>query len=254
MPVSDGLYYSEHRGDESRPLVVLIHGAGSSHLMWPSLMRRLSGWSILALDLPGHGRSTGPGCTAVAGYANRVIDFLLTRQVRKVVIIGHSLGGAVALLLAFEHAHVVAGLGVISGAARLRLPPALQAVLRAGHALPEALREMQALGFSPHTPQARRERMLLPLQRANPVVLAGDWQAAADFDLRSRLSVLDMPAWLAVGQDDRLTGPAEARFLKAFLPRASLQVIPRAGHFLPLEQPAALSAGFQAFLGGIAGQ
>jgi pimeloyl-ACP methyl ester carboxylesterase len=228
--------------------VVLIHGAGSSHLVWPPLMRRLAGCAILALDLPGHGRSGGPGCRSVAAYAARVLDFLAEKRAFQVALVGHSLGGAVALHLALEHPHLVYGLGLISSGARLGLPPALRQALEAPHALPDALRALARLAFSPHTPATLRDQLLQPLRRASPTVLLGDWQSAADFDVRARMLPLDMPAWVATGADDRLTPPSSASFLAAFLPRAALQLVPRAGHFLPLEQPAALSAGFSDFI------
>ena len=248
MPVTGGLYYSEHKGGQGQRTVVLLHGAGSSHLVWPPLMRRHPGCTILALDLPGHGRSGGAGCRSAAGYAARVLDFLAEKRAFQVALVGHSLGGAVALQLALEHPHLVRGLGLISTGARLGLPPALRQALEAPHALPDALQAFTRLAFSPHTPATQREQWMQPLRRAHPTVLLGDWQAAADFDARARMLPLDVPAWVAAGADDRLTPPAYATFLAAFLPRAVMQLVPRAGHFLPLEQPAALSEGFSAFL------
>ena len=63
MPVAADLYYHIYEGSEEgrRPPVVLIHGAGGTHLHWPSEVRRLPGYRVLALDLPGHGKSGGAG-------------------------------------------------------------------------------------------------------------------------------------------------------------------------------------------------
>lgn len=248
MPVTSGLYYSEHKSRPGSRVVVLIHGAGSNHLVWPPLMRRMPGWHILALDLPGHGRSDPPGRRSIADYAASVLDFLAEMQAYRAALVGHSLGGAVALQLAHTHPQLVSGLGLVSTGARLPIPPALQQAQQAPHALPDALQAFQKLAFSPHTPHEVCARLMQPLQRVHPSVLLGDWHAAADFDLRAQLPLMDIPAWIAVGADDRLTPRASAAFLSARLPRAVLQVVPHAGHFLPLEQPAALSTGFSAFL------
>ena len=62
MPITAGLHYFLHEG--GRPVkspVVLIHGAGMDHSAWPPEIRRLAGENVFTLDLPGHGKSKGPG-------------------------------------------------------------------------------------------------------------------------------------------------------------------------------------------------
>src|SRR5512142_1639337 len=98
MPTAAGLYYFAHGAENvSRPPVILIHGAGGSHLSWPPQMRRLHDERILAVDLPGHGKSAGVGHHAVEDYAAGILAFLAALKLNQAVLVGHSLGGAVAL-------------------------------------------------------------------------------------------------------------------------------------------------------------
>ncbi len=76
--------------------MVLIHGAGGNLAFWPPQVRRLPGALVYALDLPGHGQSTGPGFDEIGQYAAAVLAFLDTESLPPVLLAGHSMGGAVA--------------------------------------------------------------------------------------------------------------------------------------------------------------
>lgn len=252
MPETIGIYYSENLGGQLERPVVLLHGAGSSHLVWPPLMRRLAGYTILALDLPGHGKSKGGSCDSIETYAEVLLDFLAEKRIYQVGLVGHSMGGAVALQIALKHPQLIAGLGLISTGAHFDLPPALVEDFQYTFAREKALQTFEKLAFSPATEAQAREKIMRHLRQAHWTTLEDDWQACAAFDIRAHLPRLDVPAWVTVGADDRLTPLPSAQFLAARLPRARLQIVPRAGHFLPLEQPAVLSAGFVAFLATLA--
>jgi pimeloyl-ACP methyl ester carboxylesterase len=127
MPVSGNLYFSQHckKVSETPPLV-LIHGAGGTHLYWPPEIRRLPGYCVYAIDLPGHGKSEFcDGQQTIGEYARYLVQWLESIQLRRAVLVGHSMGSAIALSLAIHHPEYVIGLGLISGGARLRVHPDL---------------------------------------------------------------------------------------------------------------------------------
>jgi pimeloyl-ACP methyl ester carboxylesterase len=78
------------------------------------------------------------------------------------------------------------------------------------------------------------------LAATNTAVLHGDFLACDGFDVMERLGMIDRPALVVVGEDDRMTPVKYARFLAETLPRARLEIIPGAGHMVMLEQPAAV--------------
>ena len=126
MPVSADLYYHFYEGSNEgqRPSVILIHGAGGNHLYWPSEIRRLPGYRVFALDLPGHGKSGGRGQQSISTYAEVVLEWLESVGIHSAVFVGHSMGGAIAMTLALDHPEHVLGLGLVSAGARLRVAPA----------------------------------------------------------------------------------------------------------------------------------
>ena len=105
--------------------VVLIHGAGGNHLLWPAALRRLQGATVYALDLPGHGRSRGPGRELIGDYAADVAGFMEAAGIDRAVLMGHSMGGAIAQQVALEIPQRVGGLVLLGTGARLPVAPAI---------------------------------------------------------------------------------------------------------------------------------
>src|SRR5215212_8694137 len=106
----------------SGPALVCIHGAGGTHAHWGYQLRDLSAVAqVYAIDLPGHGRSAPPGRGSIAGYAAALYDWMDTLGLDRAALIGHSMGGAVALWMALEAPERVAGLGLVGAGGRMRV-------------------------------------------------------------------------------------------------------------------------------------
>ena len=124
MPFATSLYYQSFDGQSSTKIpVVLIHGAGGNHLSWPSEIRRLHGYRIYALDLPGHGKSEGIGLQSIDAYAQAVISWVEAINLNKAFFIGHSMGSAIALTLAHRYSEQVIGLGLIGSSTKFPVNP-----------------------------------------------------------------------------------------------------------------------------------
>ena len=250
MPLSGNLYYSLHceRGAENPPLV-LIHGAAGTHLYWPPEIRRLPGYCIHALDLPGHGKSSAlDGQQAVADYAHYLVMWLQSIHVRRAVFVGHSMGGAIALSLAIDHPEYVVGLGLISSGARLRVHPDILKYAADSTTYLKATDMMVACSFSPNASPRLIELASRRLLETRQSVFSGDLQACNRFDIMDRLSSIQQPALVVCGADDQMTPVRYSQYLANCIPNAQLTVIPNAGHMVMIEQPAAVAQRLSAFL------
>ena len=119
------LWIADHRRQRQRPAALFIHGAGGSHLSFPAALRQLPSISPILVDLPGHGRSPGAGRASIADYALDIVALLDALAIDSAIMLGHSMGGAVAQWLALEHAARVDALVLAGTGARLPVNPAL---------------------------------------------------------------------------------------------------------------------------------
>ncbi len=105
------------------PSTVFVHGAGGNRQSWLLLLRDLAkrGLHGLALELPGHGASPGPGCSDIGEYAGIVQAFIEENLPSKTVLAGHSMGGAVAQECGLASPGILRGLILIGTGARLRV-------------------------------------------------------------------------------------------------------------------------------------
>src|ERR1700754_2964958 len=109
------------------PAVVIIHGAGFDHSTWALHSRWFAhhGYSVLAPDLPGHGRSGGNPLPTISDMADWTAALLDAAKAPKAKLVGHSMGSLIALETAARHPARVAGLGLIGTAATMTVGPDL---------------------------------------------------------------------------------------------------------------------------------
>ncbi len=230
-----------------RPSLVLLHGAGGNHLVWPKELLRLPETAVYALDLPGHGRSTGPGSDTIAAYADVVAEFLVATQLDQVVLAGHSMGGAVAQLLAVRQRPEVSGLVLISTGSRLRVADAILNQILPDFAA--AVATINRFAWSASTPPAQVMQGRTAMAATEPPVLYGDFAACNAFDLSAELHAITCPTLVLAAEEDQLTPVKYGRFLADHIANCRLVVIPQAGHMVMIEQPTAVAAAIAEFLG-----
>lgn len=226
--------------DASRPVVVLIHGAGADHTLWRGQTRYLAhhGWSPLAVDLPGHGRSGGTAGDTIEARGDAVIALLDALDVPAAALVGHSMGSLAALDAAGRHPDRVWALALLATNPRMAVHPALIEAARAGDttslALTRAWAHGSPVGGDPE-PGAWRQGVNWHTTAAvgldvyaDDFVACDTWEAASE-----RASTVACPAIVVSGSADRMTtrrgGAAMAELL------GCEHVVLDAGHQFPQE-------------------
>jgi pimeloyl-ACP methyl ester carboxylesterase len=229
--------------------LILIHGAGESHLHWPVQLRRLADESVLVLDLPGHGRSDDPGRETIGDYVDAVVALLDAVGVERAVVGGHSMGGAIAQVMALDRPERVAGLVLVGTGAKLRVAQALlDSILSDFDAILALVAEWS---FGPAAPDELRQLGVKTMGETDPAVLHGDFLACDRFDIRDRLAEIQAPTLVVGGTADRMTPIRFSRYLATHIPNAQLEVVEGAGHMVALERPEVVAAAVARFMTGL---
>ncbi len=250
MPSIANIYYHAYQEGELLP-VILLHGAGGSHLSWPSEVRRMPGYRVFALDLPGHGKSGGRGLQSISKYAEVVLEWLEAIGMHSAVFVGHSMGSAIVQTLALDHSEHVLGLALIGSATRMRVNPILIEETAHESTFLNAVGKVIAWSFGPQTSEVLKNLVAKRLVQTRPSVLHSDFLACDAYDVTSRISQISQPALVISGAEDRMTPVRNAYFLADSLPNAQLQVVEGAGHMVMLEKPGEVASALARFLAGI---
>ena len=231
--------------DPRLPVTVFVHGAAFDRTAW-KLQTRYFAWhggSVLAVDLPGHGRSDGPPLASIPAMADWLAAFMAAAGVREAALVGHSMGALVALDAAARHGAAVRKVALLGAAAAIPVNRALLDGAASGDR--RALELLTAWGYG------RRARYgghrmpgiwmtgggLRTLERAGTGVLHADLAATNAYDGAAAAAAVACPALLVIGERDVMTPARRGRALADLMADATAVVIPEAGHIMQDEAP-----------------
>jgi pimeloyl-ACP methyl ester carboxylesterase len=236
------------------PPVLLVHGLGEQGMrdFFPVLPAMARAHRVLALDLPGFGRSTRAAERYTPDRYVRSIHAIARAKIgRPFDLVGHSMGGAIAISYAAAHPADVSRLIVIDAAGILNKDALPALAISAGlGTLPSFLERVRdvagALGTSLSTPLvdlAPNPRVLLDDDTARRAILARPDRIAALalalHDHGSAIAAVEAPTLLVWGERDAIAPMRTAEVLRARLRNARLVVLPNAGHEPILTEPSA---------------
>ena len=238
MPIASGLYYFANEADHlTRTPVIIINVAGGNNLYWPPQIRRLPDQRIFAVDLPGHGKSEGLGHHTIDDYADCIIEFIKALKLNVAVLIGHSMGSAVALSAAIRFPERVIGLGLVGGGAKLRVAPSILQSASNPSTFANAVQIVTDFSFALQTDERLKELAAQRMSETRPTDLHGDFLACDAFNAMDQLSKISAPTLVLCGDKDQMTPPKYSEFLRDNIAGARMEVVPNAGHMVMLEQP-----------------
>jgi pimeloyl-ACP methyl ester carboxylesterase len=238
--------------DPAKPTIVFIHGAQHDHSVWALQTRYFAhhGFGVLAFDLPGHGRSDGPALKSISELADWLIAVLHAAEVRKAILVGHSMGSLIALDAAARHPDRAAGLALIATAAPMLVsdalldaarddePKAIDMVNQWSHSTTAAKPSAPAPGFWLQGMNQRLMERISALGEAQ--LFHTDFTACNAYaDALQRAAAVRCPVCVISGKQDVMTPPRAARGLLQAFASVSVKQLD-GGHALMSEQPDAV--------------
>ena len=247
--------------------VVLLHGHGLDSRLWRGQTPALSGsYTVVTYDLRGHGRSQAPAAGySRAHYAEELHQLILHLGLTKPSLVGHSMGGGIALEYALLHPERVSTLTLVdTGLEGFSYSENFsEGVAKQKRLLREegtSQKFLRVALISPLFDGVRRQPESLALVRSMLTAWSGaSWLDETVYPSPSKLHIerleeLRAPALIAVGESDTESFHEVAAMLAERLLVARKAVVPEAGHLAPLESPGAFDDILLDFLGGAVGK
>ena len=250
LPAGAAYCYTNGRDmDSAKESIVFVHGSGLDHTVWTLPARHFArhGRNVIAVDLPGHGRSGGPALTSVEDMADWLVDLLDALKIPQAAIAGHSRGSLIALDCAARHPDRVRALALVGSTAPM---PVSDAILEAARCNDHAAIDMLTQwGYSKRHQFGGNSNpgiwmigaTLRLFERTPENVLFADMNACNAYtEGLQRASLVQCPALAVLGEDDRLTPVRGSANLMQALAGVDTRVLPGAGHTMMVEAPNAL--------------
>jgi pimeloyl-ACP methyl ester carboxylesterase len=255
--------------DAALPCVVFIHGAQNDHSVWGLQSRWFAhhGFSVLAVDLPGHGRSAGKPLSSIEDLADW-IELLLEKvgagdtancaansAAKNVSLVGHSMGSLTALACASRHPARIARIALIGTAVPMPVSDALLGAAKDKE--PKAIAMINAWS---HSPRGTIGGNTVPgmwllgasrrlMERQKPGVLHNDLAACNAYTHgMEAAAALACPAMIVSGSQDMMTHPKAAAKLAAAISDVKSVSLAGTGHALMAEQPDAVLDALRGFI------
>ncbi|QOY92366.1 alpha/beta hydrolase [Massilia sp. UMI-21] len=256
-------YTGGKRVDPRLPAIVLIHGAQNDHSVWALQSRYLAhhGHAVLALDLPGHGRSGGPALASVEEMADWVLAVLAAAGVRHAVLAGHSMGSLIALEASRRAPDTVAGLALLGTTYPMKVSDALLETARSDEQAAIDMVNIWSHSSIAHKPSCPgpgfsvmggARRLMQRISARNPAQLFHtDFTACnsyANGEVAAR--AVRCPTLFVLGRHDMMTPPRSTKLLQGAIGHAEIVHVD-AGHQMMAEAPDAVLDALAAFAASI---
>lgn len=246
------IHFTQEGSDTGQPLI-LLHGWGTDVRTWVPLKPALlnAGFQLFALDMPGFGLSPAPSeAWGIPEYTNLTQQFVQKKQIERPVLVGHSFGGRISILLAAQHPELVSKVILINSAG-IRIEPS---------GLKKFVGQIGS-SISSLTKNSPASKLVQPLRRQYySLIGAEDYINASDDmretfvkvvmqDLREEAALIQAPTLLIWGTNDTDTPLWTGQLLQETIPHAELITLSDVGHFAHIEQPQVVADHIRKFIG-----
>lgn len=244
-----------------QPTLVMVHGVLNDHSVWAFQSRHMANqaWNVLAIDLPGQGKSTGQPPASVQAAAQTVWALLDALKVQKAALMGHSFGSLICLQASSEQPDRVSHLVLAGTASPMRVSPAL---LEASVSAPEKAIAMvnqfshsmlalppaaQAGGTWTYGASRALMRKMLASNPSTNVFYTG-FKACDSYDNgETAMAKVQCPTLFILGKDDQMTPPKAVQSLVRAAHNARVVQV-NAGHAMMTEAPEEVLVALKDFL------
>ena len=225
--------------------IVFIHGAGGNQKVWVNQVEYFK--NSLAINLPGH--DGGEGKRSIDEYVEYVKHFLDERGLKEVVLVGHSMGGAIAQMFALKYPDYLKAVVLVCTGAKLRVLPKIFELIMQNYS--KAVELIVDMALSKNTSQTIKKQVIEELLKAKPEVVYGDFEACDKFDIMDQVANIKVRTLIICGSEDMLTPVKYSKYLNEKIANSILKIIDGSGHMVMLEKPKEFNSILEEFLNSL---
>jgi len=224
--------------------IIFVHGSGGCADMWRYQTAHFP--DSHAVNLPGHPHGQIP--KSVEECVDWLAKYIKGTGCKDVVMAGHSLGGAIALMYALRYPRELEGIIIVGSGARLRvhprfLTPCEEAIEGDGQNWSQLVEDMY------RSTSAGYKREITEKQKAiGPAAMLNDFLCCDKFDIMNRVHEIRLPALIICGESDVMTPVKYASYLGAKIANSKLVIVPQAGHLVFAEKPEVVNKAIEDFV------
>lgn len=227
--------------------LVYIHGAGNTGLVWYYQSEYFADSD--PISLPGHPQ--GKPCTSIDDYADWLHKYVLDKGYSQPVLVGHSMGGAIAQVYALNCPTEVKGIILVGTGARLRVRPDFLSLLEAGIDAPAEWARNVIEPFYTRVSPNVREKVINKVLEVGAAVQLNDFRCCDRFDIMDRVHQIEVPTLVICGTDDEMTPVKYSQYLADKIAGAKLVIFEGGSHFVFMESPEKVNQAIDEFLKGL---
>ena len=231
---------------QDKNTIVFIHGSTNSKMLWESQVKGLSEYAnTIALDLPGHGESSGNGMEKVSDYSEVVDEFIKNLNTPNVIPCGLSLGGAITLDLLINSENTFKAGIIVNSGARLKVIPEMLELIKINY---ETFTANLKTVASSKTDINKLQGVISDAEKCGPEVAYKDFSACNSFDVMDLLGKIKVPVLVLTADEDTLTPEKYGRFMADSITDSTTVQITGSGHLSPVEKPEEVNRAILDFL------
>lgn len=229
-----------------KPAVIFLHGAGMDHSIWVLPARHFArkGFNVFALDLPGHGRSSGPALASIDAITEWLHQLVVILKLSRPAIVGHSMGSLIAINYAAKYPDSLRALAVLGTS--IPMPVSDSLLLAARNNSHDAIDMANTWS---HSNSAQLGGNVSPginmmmsgqrlLERADDDVFYKDLNACNEFTEAAELAKnISVETLIIIGEEDKMTAAANALLVAENIKHCSVTKLSPCGHAMLSEQP-----------------
>lgn len=215
------------------PNLVFIHGAGGDRTQWQdqkTFFQNL-GWGVVIPSLPGHGQNSSINSLSISKCVDEISLLITSLDLEQVSLIGHSMGGAIALQFVLQDEEsIIKNLVLIGTGANMYVNPIIFELIEAN--VNQASQVITKFAYGENAQEELKQKNENIMRKTRSQILYDAFKACSLFDVRNEINKIGIPTLIICGENDKMIPVKFSSFLNENIHQTNLVIIPRAGHYV----------------------